>query len=335
MLNMRHQIICTIGPTSENFKILSNLKKLGVDIYRINLSHTKINQLEKKIKLFKKLNLLNRLCLDTEGAQIRTSNLPKQTLKKNDKIIINKKTKNNKKKLLGFYPDFNFINIKPGTKILIGFDDLKLKVTSSNKEKIIAKVINGGIVESNKGVHFQSNVNLNFLTIKDKQAIEIAKSNNIKKYALSFANTPSDVIEFRNLIGKKSFLISKIETKKGYKNLKKITKLSDSILIDRGDLSRYISIDKIPIAQKRILESSKRLKTPVFVATNFLETMIINQSPTRAESHDIFSTLNDGASGLVLAAETAIGKYPIKCVKFIKESILTFKKYKEKRLKLF
>ena len=123
----------------------------------------------------------------------------------------------------------------------------------------------------------------------------------------------------------KSFLISKIETLNAIKNLKKISIFSNAILIDRGDLSREVSIEKIPLAQKYIVDFAKKSNIPVYIATNLLETMVKDLSPTRAESHDIYSTLNQGAFGLVLA-ETAIGKYPVECVKFLKKCIKIYNK---------
>jgi pyruvate kinase len=153
-------------------------------------------------------------------------------------------------------------------------------------------------------------------------AIEVGKKFKVKYFALSFANRLKDVKLFRKLIGKKSFLISKIETKKAYKNIKEITKSSNAILIDRGDLSRYYPIDSIPIIQKLIINEAKLLKTECYIATNLLESMIVNFYPTRAESNDIFSCLELGAKGLVLAAETAIGEYPKECVSFVKKCII-------------
>jgi len=122
-------------------------------------------------------------------------------------------------------------------------------------------------------------------------------------------------------------LISKIETKQGYKNIKEITKNSDAVLIDRGDLSRYFPIESIPMVQKLILQNVKSLKKECYIATNLLESMLNNFYPTRAESNDIYSCLELGAKGLVLAAETAIGKYPEECVNFINKCIIKRDKF--------
>ena len=161
-------------------------------------------------------------------------------------------------------------------------------------------------------------------------ALDLAYKNNIRYYAISFVNSSKDLRLVKKIVDKKSFLISKIETKSAISNLKEITKESNALLIDRGDLSRYIPIEEIPIAQELIINHGLKAKKPVYVATNLLETMVKETQPTRAESHDIFSTLKQGASGLVLAAETAIGLNPVSCVDFLKRCIKIFKKYKKK-----
>ena len=121
------------------------------------------------------------------------------------------------------------------------------------------------------------------------------------------------------------FIISKVETLNALKNFSKISKASNATLLDRGDLSRYIAVEKIPIIQLNLLKQTKKINKPMYVATNLLESMVNKPSPTRAESNDIFFTLFSGAKGLVLAAETAIGKYPLACASFIKKCLIKSK----------
>ena len=159
------------------------------------------------------------------------------------------------------------------------------------------------------------------------KCINLAVNLGVKNFALSFANKPSDIQTIRKLIKKNCKLISKIETKGALSNLFEIIKKSDAVLIDRGDLSRYIPVFQIPVQQLKILKVSKKLKTPTYIATNLLETMVTKPTPTRAESNDVFQSLLHGASGLVLAAETAIGKYPEECVDFLNKSISEYNKF--------
>ena len=326
------KIICTLGPSSYQPTILRQLRLKGVDIFRINLSHTPKNEILKKINFLKE-NKIKNICIDTEGAQIRTTKIKKKIYLKKGKII---KISNNddlsNSKNLNLSPKFNLTDCKLNKKIYVGFNNLVLKIIKKDVKKqfLLTKVLVPGYLESNKGVHIDQKIKLNPLTEKDLFALDLAYKNNIRYYAISFVNSSKDLRLVKKIVDKKSFLISKIETKSAISNLKEITKESNALLIDRGDLSRYIPIEEIPIAQELIINHGLKAKKPVYVATNLLETMVKETQPTRAESHDIFSTLKQGASGLVLAAETAIGLNPVSCVDFLKRCIKIFKKYKKK-----
>ena len=322
------KIICTLGPSSFKKKVLNNLIKEKVDILRINLSHTKENEIEKRIKQLKRVGVRN-LCIDTEGSQVRTRYIKHEiTLKKGQNVkVYNIDRKCNKKEIF-LYPNFLINSVKVGTSILIGFNDLKLRVVKKLKTKgcLICKVEKSGILGANKGVHFNQKINLPALTPKDIKALFIGKKLGIKNFALSFVNSSEDIKKAKKIVGNNNFIISKIETYNAVKNLVSISKNSNALLIDRGDLSRYFPIENIPPVQEKILRINNSLKKPTYVATNLLETMIKYNQPTRAESHDVYATLKQGAKGLVLAAETAIGIDPVNCVKFLKKSIKIFKK---------
>lgn len=326
------KIICTLGPSSFNRIVLKKLREQKVDIFRINLSHTDINDIKKKIIYLKK-NKIKNICIDTEGAQIRTTHTKKKFfIRKNNIVKLRNENflSNNKKIFL--YPAVNFNFLKIGTKIDIGFNNLSIEIVKKNlkSNQLICKVIKEGFLESKKGVHIHSNLKLPCLTKKDNYALNLAKKFGIKYYAISFVNSHKDLEEIKKIIGNNSFIISKIETNNAIINLNKITKLSNALLIDRGDLSRYIPIEKIPLAQENIIKCSKKLNTPTYIATNLLETMIKENLPTRAESHDVYSSLKEGAKGLVLAAETAIGVDPVECVKFLKRCINVYEKRNKK-----
>ena len=322
---MKHKIICTLGPSSLNKNTILKLKNLDVDIFRINLSHTNYSDLKSIIHFLKKLKIKN-ICIDTEGAQVRTTKVKNKIFyKKNQNVkIYNSEIKSTYNKI-NLYPKFELNSCKINTIINIGFNNLTLKVLKVSHSFLNCKVITEGYLESNKGVHFSKNIKLPPLTEKDMKSINLAMNENIKFYAMSFVNNSSDILQIRKLIGKKSFLISKIETLNSLKNLNKISKFSNALLIDRGDLSRYIEIETIPMIQEKIAKIISKKKQQLYVATNLLETMIKDKQPTRAESHDIYSTLKQGVSGLVLAAETAIGNDPVSCVIFLKKCIKNYK----------
>ena len=227
------------------------------------------------------------------------------------------------------YPENVFEQLKKNDKLNIGFEGLVVKVISKNDTYAKLKTTSSGILENNKGVHLENrNIKLNYITKKDLDCISLAKRYKINNFALSFTNSILDIIKFQKLLPyqKKIF---KIESSQAIKNIKLFFLKEKNFLIDRGDLSKSIGIENIPIAQRKILNQAKRRKNiRIAIATNFLESMITRPFPTRAEVNDIYNALELGADNLVLAAETAIGKYPKECIIFLEKIINTFKKFK-------
>lgn len=320
---MKKKIFCTLGPASLNkdFLKFANNK---IDLLRLNMSHININGLEKLIKKIKSQTKVP-ICIDTEGAQIRSKVNVSKKIRYNKKFFIYKRRGN-----FRIYPEEIFSKLKTNDIVSIGFNNLIGKIIKISINKITLKCLSAGLLEANKGVHINNRkIKINFLTKKDFEAIKIAKKNKINNFALSFTNNCEDIKRFNKLLPNKNKYF-KIETKEALRNFKKMTKIANFFLIDRGDLSREVEISQIPIAQ-RFLFKNKNKKTQIAIATNFLESMIINPSPTRAEANDIFNSLEMGASALVLAAETAIGKHPKQCVNFLTSIINSFKKYKFSR----
>ncbi len=324
MKNKKIQIICTLGPSSINKKFLKFAKSNGVSLLRLNMSHLSTSSLKSSIKFIKR-NSKIPICIDTEGAQIRTKVRKSKFIKLNKKIKIERSKGN-----FSLYPENIYEKIKINDILNVGFDNLKVKVISV-KSKLICNVISAGKLENNKGVHLENRkIKIDYLTKKDIEAIKIAKNLKIKNFALSFTNSVNDIIKFNKLLSKEN-KIFKIETLNACKNFRKIIKYANNFLIDRGDLSKDIKIENIPIAQRDLFKIKNRNKNKnIFVATNLLESMLKNNYPTRGEANDIFNSLEMGANGLVLAAETAIGNNPIGSVKFLNQMIKTFKKSKYK-----
>lgn len=320
---MRIDIFCTIGPSSLNKKFLKFAKN-KIDLLRINMSHVSIKSLKQQIKFIKK-NSSIPICIDTEGAQIRTKIKKKKYYKKNKKLIISKYYGSTR-----FYPYSVFDKLKLKDKLELGFSGLEIEIKKKLLNRLICKVIKPGLLEKDKGVHVKNRrIKMNYLTEKDIQAIKIARENKIKNFALSFTNTAEDVKKFNTLLDNK-VKIFKLETKSALKNLKQIIKFGKNFLIDRGDLSKDIGIENVPLAQRLIFKRSKKFRNiNIAVATNFLESMITKPYPTRAEVNDIYNSLEMGAKGLVLAGETAMGKHPIECVKLLSKIISVFKSKKK------
>ncbi len=319
---MSKEILCTLGPASLDRRIIRRLEQSGATLFRINLSHTKVSELPAVIQTIREATDVP-ICLDTEGAQIRTGTFVNNSITMRDNSIVYAHLKRvpADDKNFNFYPLDIVMQLKVGDLISIDFNAVLVQVIATADDIVSMRVLHGGLVGQNKAVTVERNIPMPPLTDKDLEALNIGLAKKIRYYALSFANCGEDVDEMRKLIGEEMFIISKIETRSGLDNVEEIGARSNALLIDRGDLSRQVPIEIIPQTQKNILQRAQRIGCKVYVATNLLESMVSMPVPTRAEVNDIYNTLVDGADGLVLAAETAIGQYPIQCASMVHKII--------------
>ena len=321
------KVICTLGPTSLKPRIIQRLQAVGVSLFRINLSHTAIEDVLPAIAFLQEHSTVP-VCLDSEGAQVRTGTFlaPPTNLKKDSLIHVHRHPISGTAQKFNFTPASTLELLERGDLITIDFHAVVAEVMELESDRAVLRIRKGGRVGSNKACNVHRDIDLPAITAKDRKAIKIGREMGVDHYALSFANRPEDVGEMRELIGPTATLISKIESRCGITNLEQIAALSDSILIDRGDLSRQVPLEQIPGYQKDIIGRVKAVGRPVYVATNLLESMVHTDVPTLAEINDIYNTLDDGADGLVLAAETAVGKFPVQCVVMVMKVITEFER---------
>lgn len=339
-MNDKIKIIVTLGPSTNTIEDLKKIKDKNVDFIRINMSHSSVEDLKKYIKMAKEVGI--PFIIDTEGSQIRTGNLIFECIEFEE----NQEVKIYSEEIIG---DGNKISLKPGFVIeqleegdiiYIDFDTFALRVSdisTMSEGYITAKAVTAGTLGRNKAVAIdhasEKRIILPPLSEKDYQSIQIGLEEGVNYIAASFMRSGKFVDEVRKATQNSMKIISKIECIDALENLDEIAKKSDYLLIDRGDLSKEVPIEKIPFLQKIIINRAQKWNAKVFVATNLLETMITKRKPTRAEIHDVLNTIVDGAYGLTLAAETAIGKYPMECInmlnKLIKHSELLTENSKE------
>jgi ATP sulfurylase len=263
------------------------------------------------------------ICLDTEGAQIRTGDLVDGSITMRDNTIVRAHARRvpGDDKNFSLYPARITEQLEVGDFISIDFNSVLVQVVGIESDFVSMRVLHGGRVGQNKAVTVERDIPIPPLSEKDEEALELGRELGLRHFALSFANAGSDVDEIRRYVGEDAFVISKIESLSGLANLEEIAARSNALLIDRGDLSRQVPVELLPQTQKCILYRAKRIGCSVYVATNLLESMVSAPTPTRAEVNDIYNTLADGADGLVLAAETAIGQFPIQCVSMVSKMI--------------
>jgi len=301
---------------------MKQMEGLGATTFRINMSHTSVEQLGALIPMIEKVTDVP-ICIDTEGAQIRNGAMlgGGADLQKGDTITLLQEDIEGTANAFTLRPPQVFETLESGTLLSVDFNAALLLVLENKGDHATAQVLVGGVVGSNKGIGADREIALPPLTSRDHQAVELARSLGIDLFALSFVRNENSVFSFRQIVGADSTIISKVETLEALRHLDGIVAASDAILIDRGDLSRQVPVEDLPFIQKQIIARAHLKPVPVYVATNLLESMMTSPRPMRAEMSDISTTLTDGANGLVLAAETAIGQYPVRCVAMVRRLI--------------
>lgn len=312
------KLICTVGPSSWDPDLLRQMEGLGASLFRINLSHTPLEDVEPLIRKIRSATEVP-ICLDTEGAQIRTGRIigGRVELPKGQAVHLVSQENTGTAQRIALYPAEALSLLEPGMVLRVDFDTCELLIQERDAEGWRAETLRAGWVNSNKAVALDRELPLPSLTQKDRQAVILACRLGIRFFSYSFCSDAAAVRLLRDLVGGESVIISKIENRPALVHLDEIIGESDALLIDRGDLSRSIALEEIPAVQKWIVYKAHQRPIPVYVATNLLESMVEQPYPTRAEVNDIANTLLDGANGLVLAAETAIGKYPLECAGMI------------------
>ncbi|MGH9037105.1 MAG: pyruvate kinase [Acidimicrobiia bacterium] len=320
------RVLCTLGPASLRPAVIAGLEQRGVDIFRINLSHTALAAVEDTIRLVRQHSSVP-ICLDTEGAQVRCGMMaPEVALRAGHPVRLTPEKVVGTEELISLRPASAFDVLRAGSTLSVDFDGALLRVGLVHDRGATAIVAAEGRVRSNRAVTIDPAPDLPPLTTKDRRAIEIGAGLGVDHVALSFAASGDDVALVRSLLPAGATVIAKVESRAGVANVDEIIAAADAVLIDRGDLSREVPLEFVPFYQKAIVRQANRLNTPVYVATNLLESMVEHRRATVAEVNDIANTLLDGVHGLVLAAETAVGVDPLGVVDTVARSIAAFER---------
>ncbi|MCI4368614.1 MAG: pyruvate kinase [Thermoplasmata archaeon] len=314
---MTRGLLCTLGPSSLNERVIAQLDEAGATLFRINMSHTDVGELERILRYIQKCTKVP-ISIDTEGARLRTGLMGDGvSVVEGGKVHLVPEAFWGDAFTIPITPGDAIGQLKPGARVSIDFDAVILRVDEVRDGSAVATILTGGQIGTRKAVTAFPSPALPTFSPKDLQATQIALKNGVREFSLSFCEHGDDVRHFREMVGRGSTIVAKIESREGVRNLEGILAATDRLLIDRGDLSREVRVEGIPLLQKAIIRMATARKIPVYVATNLLESMVTRRVPTRAEVNDVINTLMDGAAGLVLAAETAIGKHPIEAVRMM------------------
>jgi pyruvate kinase len=319
----RTKILCTLGPASSSPKTIRSMIDAGMDAVRLNLSHGDHASHGELIGLVRRVARDRGrgipIVLDLQGPRFRVGEIEHGHLELKHGTEVTVTSGRGKRGDIHVRPALSLRNVKAGQRVTIGDLGVSLRVTSAGRTRLRCRVVRGGVVKEGAGVVFpESRSTLPSLTEKDIRDLEFGKSMGVAFVALSFVRTASDVEELRRRIGRhETAIISKIETREAVRNIDRIIEASDAILVARGDLASEVSISRLPVIQKILIEKCNRKAKPVITATQMLESMILTPMPTRAEASDVANAVLDGSDTLMLSGETAVGRYPVEATRMM------------------
>lgn len=319
------KILATVGPASNNEGVLTELAMAGADVFRLNFSHGNHEGHKHVVEIIRKINKDHNLHIgilqDLQGPKIRVGEVENNgvVIKPGEQITITNDPVIGTPSLVSTVYQNLPNDVVPGDRILIDDGNLELVVLSTDGKNVVCTVVHGGILKSRKGINLpNTKVSAPSLTEKDLEDLEFGLENDVDWIALSFVRSADDITDLRERIeraGKCCKIVAKIEKPEALENIDAIIEATDAIMVARGDLGVEVPMEVVPLWQKTMVEKCKLASKPVIIATQMMESMIVNPRPTRAETNDVATAVLDGADAVMLSAETASGKYPIAAVK--------------------
>lgn len=320
------KIICTIGPASENESVMRELILEGMNVARFNFSHGDYDEHLAKLNTLKKLrselDLPVAALLDTKGPEIRLGTFKdkKVELKKGQTFTLSTREVEGSAQIVSITYKNLIKDIKEGDRILLDDGLIELVAEHLTDTDIICKVMNSGFVSDKKGVNVPGvHLSMPYISKKDREDILFGIKNVYDFIAASFARSASDILEIRKILQEENCktinIIAKIENMEGVENIDEIIRVSDGIMIARGDMGVEIPLEEVPVIQKEIIKKVCDAGKQVITATQMLDSMMKNPRPTRAEATDVANAIYDGTSAIMLSGETAAGLYPVESLK--------------------
>jgi pyruvate kinase len=334
---MRHErshakIIATIGPASEDKQILEKMFHEGIDVVRLNFSHgghdEQLARIKMVLQLNEELNTNVALLADLQGPKLRVGVMENDTVYLDEGQTFELTTE----KCFGTkeraYISYELLpqDVRRGDIILIDDGKLQLRVTGTdNHTTVKTEVVVGGPLSSKKGVNLPgTKISKPSLTEKDIKDARFALEHDVDWIALSFVRKAQDIIDLKEIIaesGKNTGVIAKIEKPQALDELDEIIEVADAVMVARGDLGVEVDFDRVPLIQKNIVEKCIAMSKPVIIATQMMESMITNATPTRAEANDVANAVLDGADTVMLSGETSVGRYPVETIRNMQKII--------------
>ena len=329
-MKRRAKIVATIGPASRDKHILRNLIQAGMNVARLNFSH---GQYEDHAQTIQDLRYMCErfghpvtILQDLQGPKIRTGNLENGSieLKAGNRLTLTtEEILGNEQQISVDLPDLPFF-LHPGSRILLADGQMELVVRECGENRIETEIVLGGRLTPHKGVNLPGvRLNIPGFTEKDEADLAFGLEQGVDMVAISFVRFAQDVARVRQAMARlnpdrvDTPIIAKLERPEALENLDAIIHAADGVMVARGDLGVEMSPQKVPIAQKRIIEAANRQGKAVITATQMLESMMDSPRPTRAEASDVANAIFDGTDAVMLSGETAAGHYPVETVQMM------------------
>jgi pyruvate kinase len=321
----RTKIVCTIGPSSDTIETVRALVAAGMNVARLNASHGTHADHRRRCEIVRaagaEAGVTIAILVDLQGPKIRTGpledHLPIHLADRAPFIITTRNVPGDQHCVSTTYENFPR-DVKPGAVIFLADGLLELKVVRVEDQDVYCTVVHGGLLGEHKGINLpRVNVSAPALSRKDEEDLKFAIELGADFVALSFVRTPAEVLDLKRRIaalGGFQAVVSKIEKPEAIDSFDKILKVSDAIMLARGDLGVELPLDELPQLQKRIIALCNDAGVPVITATQMLESMTVHPRPTRAEVADVANAIYDGTDAVMLSAETASGRYPVEAV---------------------
>ena len=323
-IQTRTKILATIGPSTATKAKLAEMIDAGADAFRINFSHGTHAEHKERIEIIRELEKEKKRVIavlaDMQGPKLRVGDFKEEKvwLEEGQKFVLDMKNELGDKNRVCLPHKEIFTAIKVGDKLLVNDGYIVLEVVKATKSSMETIVKVGGYISSHKGVNLpNTKLKISAITEKDKKDLNFALKNGVDWIGLSFVQRVEDILEVKKLVGGKARIIAKLEKPSAIEDLDNIVKEADAIMVARGDLGVECPLPTVPVLQKKIIKTCRVYARPVIVATQMLESMIVNPTPTRAEVSDVATAVYDGADTVMLSAETAAGKHPIEAVKMM------------------
>jgi len=310
-------VLATLGPASNSPEMIRKLILAGADAFRINMSHgthaDKVPVVQAIRALEKELGRVSTILFDLQGPKLRVGRFAegKVMLETGQGFVLDISPEPGDATRVQLPHKRIFDALEVGARLLLDDGKLVLRVLSVEPDRVETRVEVGGVLSNAKGLNVPDVVvPMTALTPKDRSDLSFALEQGADWIALSFVQRPEDVAEARRLIGGKASLLAKIEKPAAVERLEEILELADAVMVARGDLGVELPPQRVPVVQKQIVATARRLGRPVVVATQMLESMIVSPTPTRAEVSDVATAIYDGADAIMLSAESAAGAWP-------------------------